>query len=131
MTTPNSNLPPEGFTPVSTSSSYWVTKEAGAIVAGKVLARIARVSGAGFYYEIELTRPCVVTSSSGESKESITVDAGTIVKLDEASALTSLASSIPCHVWISIVEKITLKNGNTFWKMDVYKKEIAEDAVPF
>jgi hypothetical protein len=131
MNTPNRTLPPEGFTPVSTSSNYWVVKEPGAIVAGKVLARNARTGGAGFYYEIELTLPCTVTTSSGESKENITVDAGTIVKLDEASALTPLGSSIPCHVWIHFVEKIGLKNGNSFWKCDVFKKEIAENAIPF
>lgn len=118
---------------------FFFRKNRGACIQGILLGRYARKDDAdAHYYQIKLTK------GSGDlvdrEGESVVKEVGTVVTIDESSALRDLEpltrekpeDGKVCEVFIRALEKLPLAGGKSFWRFSVKSRRAKEkDLLPF
>lgn len=115
------------------SGAFFEVKK-GASIQGILLGRYPKAGRRkGFFYQIKTTQPCeakVRDEDGGYTLED--VDVGTIVSIDERTALEGLAKLVDAadedfnewEVFIRAEEKRKLSSGNEFWDFTVRKRVV-------
>ena len=130
---------PEGYENAQAErSSFWYSPDMRSPLEGLLLGRFPRTKGNGYYYQIRAVKSCdVVQSIEGESVEAV-ANPGQIVNVDERKALECFQAclDVPHMVFVQSEEKITLDNGQSFWRFRLGKRratlqESESSKVPF
>lgn len=115
--------PPPGYTSQSTLDFVgWFKPVKGLIMEGLLMERHPRFEGAGHFYQVKLTKPCTVVTKDAEIEAKI----GDIINVDERKAVETLRdlTGEKNSVIIQVIDKKTLKGGNSFWDMAVFAKPV-------
>lgn len=137
---------PEGFTPITAERGdlCFIRPAEGLVVRGELIGRFKRRgqdddTGPKWYYQIKIDAGVRgVRYADGESEETL-FEPGTIVNVDERTALEVLhdhvGSGKRVKVWIKYGERVPVKGTNrTFWQIDVAIRQMAEGGgkdIPF
>ena len=120
---------PDGFEDVGAIDGIqtWFRPKVGAVVHGRLMGRHERRSGRKqAFYQVKLISPATGIQGKGDDAEMIEIGKGEILNVNETKTLESLhslsADDGVYDIHITVLEKITLGNENTFWRMRVQKK---------
>lgn len=123
---------PEGFRRIgSVSDAPWFNIKTGNTLKAVLENCYERVdprskTGKSKFFQMVLLEPAEVRQGRGEESKVLQAQAGTVVSVNFTPKTQPLESYIPdivrgaeFQVWIGCGKKITLKNGNTMWDLDV------------
>lgn len=111
---------------------WWLKVGKGVEVYAKLLGRYPRKgkNAKGYFYQCELETEALCVRGSGDDAEEEIREAGTIINMDERSALEGLrplvADSNLYSIYLKWLEKISLPGGNSFWKVSLGSKVIGK-----
>jgi hypothetical protein len=125
---------PEGFFPINTGGGKqnWVKPAEGLIIVGELVGRFGRRQGSqGHFYQIRLENTAeAVTRDDDGNTVTVRCGPGDIINIDEKTSMTDLAqyaaSSKKYRVYIKYVRKEDMANGQSFWRIKIGGKEIAD-----
>jgi hypothetical protein len=108
---------------------YFVSKFAGRQYQGLLLGEFSRNrSGKDeTYYQVRLTRSSTVRNREGKEVEA---EVGSVVNVDQTAGLIPLGSIVrregEWEVFIVFVEKVSMRNGNSFWRVKIRSRRAGE-----
>ena len=123
---------PEGFRRIgSVADAPWFNIKTGNSLKGILENCYERVdprskTGKSKFFQMVLLEPAEVRQGRGEDAKVVQAPAGAVVSVNYTPKTQPLEDYIPdivrgaeYQVWIGCGKKITLKNGNTMWDLDV------------
>lgn len=130
---PTNGIPelPEGFETVGPVDGIqtWFRPSIGDIVHGRLLGRHERGTGRKqAFYQVRLYAPASGIQGKGDEAELVELAKGDIINVNETKVLQDLRPLTGgdgiYDVHITVLEKVELDSGNTFWRMRIATKTL-------
>jgi len=131
---------PEGYSAVTAAeANAWFKPDPGEVLSGELIGRfdMAGKNGRRYYYQVKTDQNCNAFVRDGEKWAQSSVEAGSLVNIDERHALKGLAEVAEAPerwlVFIKCLEKAPIKGGQHVWRFAVGKKLAApvQDDLPY
>jgi hypothetical protein len=128
---------PEGFTRLGiVSDAPWFAHVNGNKMVGRLLGKYSRLdnrskTGTSYFYQVELSSSTTARFGRGEKAKFATATPGQVVNLNSSNSLAMLddvaadvAKGVHHDVSIECLDKVSLADGNTIWRMVVSVKKV-------